>query len=73
MLKTHPRPTPDAYKHLERWSFAALGIKEIYLGQPLVTVMRDRWSDAAWLIGLFTALLAGLFTLPFNITNLKKD
>lgn len=60
-------------KHLERWSFAALGIKEIYYGQPLATVMRDRWSDAAWLMGLFTALLAGLFMLPFNIANLKKD
>lgn len=60
-------------KHLERWSFAALGIKEIYYGQPLVTVMRDRWSDAAWLIGLFTALLAALFMLPPNFANLKKD
>ncbi|MDW5317577.1 ABC transporter permease [Rhizobium sp. PL01] len=53
-------------KHLERWSFAALGIKEIYYGQPLVTVMRDRWSDAAWLVGQFIALLTGLFMLSLQ-------
>ena len=60
-------------KHFERWSFAALGIKETYTGQPLASVMKDRRTDAFWLIGLFGTFLTGLFLLPLKAVNLTKE
>jgi ABC-type transport system involved in multi-copper enzyme maturation permease subunit len=43
-------------KHFERWSFALLGIKEIYAGKPLFFVVQDRYRDLLWLIGPFAIL-----------------
>ena len=60
-------------KHLERFSFAVLGIKDIYNGQPLAVVVRDRASDVWWLIATFAALVVALFLRPLNITRLTKD
>lgn len=60
-------------KHFERWSFALLGIKETYVGQPVSMVMNDRRGDAFWLIGLFSSLMGALFFLPGNFSNLKKE
>ena len=62
-------------KHFERWSFAVLGIKEIYNGQPLLTVMqeRERRNDFLWLLGLFSALAIALFSIRLDITKLSKE
>ena len=60
-------------KHLERFSFAVLGIKDIYNGQPLADVVRDRMSDAWWLLATFAALVMALFLRPLNITRLTKE
>lgn len=60
-------------KHLERFSFAVLGIKDIYNGQPLATVVRDRASDIWWLIAAFAGLALLLFLRPLNITRLTKE
>ena len=60
-------------KHLERFSFAVLGIKDIYNGQPLAVVVRDRASDVWWLIATFAALVLALFLRPLDITRLTKD
>ena len=60
-------------KHFERWSFAVLGIKEVYNGQPLGEVMRDRLSDFLWLLGLFAALAISLFSIRLDISKLSKE
>lgn len=60
-------------KHLERFSFAVLGIKDIYNGQPLADVVRDRMPDAWWLFSTFAALVLALFLRPLNITRLTKE
>ncbi len=60
-------------KHLERFSFAVLGIKDIYNGQLLADVIRDRARDAWWLIATFAALVLALFLRPLNITRLTKE
>ena len=60
-------------KHLERFSFAVLGVKDIYNGQPLADVIRDRARDVWWLIATFAALVLALFLRPLNITRLTKE
>lgn len=60
-------------KHFERWSFAVLGIKDTYAGQPLASVVADRRVDALWLIVLFGTLTTGLLLLPLNAVNLTKE
>ena len=60
-------------KHLARFSFAVLGIKDIYNGQLLADVIRDRARDAWWLIATFVALVLALFLRPLNITRLTKE
>lgn len=60
-------------KHLERFSFAVLGIKDIYNNQPLADVIRDRASDVWWLLATFAALVFALFARPLNITRLTKE
>ena len=60
-------------KHLERFSFAVLGIKDIYNGQPLTDVIRDRASDVWWLLATFAGLVFTLFARALNITRLTKE
>jgi ABC-2 type transport system permease protein len=60
-------------KHFERLSFAVLGIKDIYAGQPLVSVIQDRLGDVLWLIGLFGSMLGALAIFPLKINNLKES
>jgi ABC-type transport system involved in multi-copper enzyme maturation permease subunit len=60
-------------KHFERWSFAALGVKETYAGKPLNFVFYDRYNDLLWLIGPFLTLLAALFLTPLNISKLNQN
>ena len=60
-------------KHFERFSFAVLGIKDIYNGQPLAEVIRDRVTDLWWLLAIFAALVLMLFLRPLNLTRLTKE
>ena len=60
-------------KHFERLSFAVLGIKDIYSGQPLGDVIRDRVADLWWLLATFAALALILFMRPLGIARLTKE
>ena len=60
-------------KHFERYSFAVLGIKDIYNGQSLAEVIRDRVSDIWWLLAVFAALATVLFARPLNLPRLNKE
>jgi ABC-type transport system involved in multi-copper enzyme maturation permease subunit len=60
-------------KHLERLSFALLGIKDIYNGQPLGLVMGDKGTELMWLTGYLAALLALLLTRRIDFNRLTKD
>lgn len=60
-------------KHFERLSFAILGIKDVYNGQPLVDVLRDRMVDVWWMAATFMALISFLLLRPLNFSRLTKD
>ena len=60
-------------KHFERLSFAILGIKDIYNGQPIAFVLRERLADIVWLISIFAALSLILFLRPLNFAQLSKE
>jgi ABC-type transport system involved in multi-copper enzyme maturation permease subunit len=60
-------------KHFERLSFAVLGIKETYTGLPLTDIIKDRFSDVLWLVGLFASAVAVLFLRPLNMTKLAGE
>ena len=60
-------------KHFERLSFAVLGIKEIYNGQPVAEVIRDRAADVWWLLAIFAALVLVLFARPLDLARLTKE
>jgi ABC-type transport system involved in multi-copper enzyme maturation permease subunit len=60
-------------KHFERLSFALLGIKEIYNGQPLGMVMSDKGTELIWLTGYLVALLALLLTRRIDFNRLTRD
>ena len=60
-------------KHFERLSFAVLGIKDIYNGQPLGDIIKDRMADVWWLLVTFAALAGLLFLRPLNLTRLTKE
>lgn len=60
-------------KHFERLSFAVLGIKDVYNGQPIADVVKDRMIDVWWLLATFAALVSLLFLRPLNVTRLVKE
>ena len=60
-------------KHFERFSFAILGIKDIFNGQPILDIMKDRMANIWSMLGIFAALLGLLFFRPLNITRLIKE
>ncbi|WP_068979430.1 ABC transporter permease [Aeromonas sp. EERV15] len=60
-------------KHFERFSFAVLGIKDIYAGQSLQAVLKERQNDVFWLFGLFASLLGVLTIFPLNVNKLKES
>ena len=60
-------------KHFERFSFAVLGIKDIYNGQPLIDVIKDRMIDVWWLLATIIALTSLLFLHPLNLARLTKE
>ncbi len=60
-------------KHLERLSFAILGIKDIYNGKPLDFILSERLVDVRWMIATLLALLGIIFIFPLNISKLTKE
>jgi ABC-type transport system involved in multi-copper enzyme maturation permease subunit len=60
-------------KHFERFSFAVLGIKDIFNGQPIATIVADRVANVWSLLGILAAMAALLFARPINLTRLTKE
>jgi ABC-type transport system involved in multi-copper enzyme maturation permease subunit len=60
-------------KHLERLSFAILGIKDTYNGKPLNFIFAERLVDVRWMLATLLALLGVLFVFPINISRLAKE
>jgi ABC-type transport system involved in multi-copper enzyme maturation permease subunit len=60
-------------KHFERLSFAVLGIKDTYAGQPPMVVIVERLNDVLWLLVLFCLPLAALAIFPLKINHLKES
>jgi len=60
-------------KHFERFSFALLGIKDIYAGQPITEIIKDRLVNLWAMLGIFTALIALLLLRPLNTMRLIKE
>lgn len=60
-------------KHLERFSFAILGIKDVFNGQPIADIIKDRSANIWSLLSIFTALACLLFLRPLNFAQLSKE
>lgn len=60
-------------KHFERLSFALLGIKDTYAGQPLMPILAEKTSDLIWLLGIALALCLLLFARRLDPNRLSKE
>ncbi len=60
-------------KHFERFAFAVFGIKDIYAGQPLLPILKEKLGDILWLLASAAALLVLLFSRRLDFTRLAKD
>lgn len=60
-------------KHLERTTFALLGIKEIYNGVPIRTILYERMRDPVALFLIFAAMAILLFGRRIDLTRLTKE
>lgn len=60
-------------KHFERLSFAVLGIKDIYNGQPTLSVMLDRRWDIVWLVAIVVVLALVLFRRRIDFAQLTRE
>ena len=60
-------------KHFERLSFAVLGIKDTYAGQPLMPILAEKTSDLIWLFGIALALCLLLFGRRLDPNRLSKE
>lgn len=60
-------------KHFERFSFAILGIKDIFNGQPVADIVKDRSANVWSLLFMLAALAGLLFLRPLNFTQLSKE
>jgi ABC-2 type transport system permease protein len=60
-------------KHFERFSFAVLGIKDTYTGQPLGPILAEKWGDALFIFLSFLGLSAIALILPLNPDRLTKE
>jgi ABC-type transport system involved in multi-copper enzyme maturation permease subunit len=60
-------------KHFERFSFAILGIKDIYNGLPITDIVKERMIDVWSLLAILAALASLLFLRPLNLTRLTKE
>lgn len=60
-------------KHFERFSFAILGIKDIYNGLPIAEVVKERIVDVWSLLAFLVALASLLFLRPLNLARITKE
>ena len=60
-------------KHVERITFALLGIKEIYNGVPIGTILSERMRDPVALFLIFAAMAALLFGFRIDFTRITKE
>lgn len=60
-------------KHFERLSFAVLGIKDTYAGQPLMPILAEKASDLVWLLAIALALSLLLFMRRLDPNRLSKE
>jgi ABC-type transport system involved in multi-copper enzyme maturation permease subunit len=60
-------------KHFERLSFALLGIKDIYVGQPVGAILLDRRWDMVWLAALVAVLALLLFRRRIDFAQLTRE
>ncbi|MFZ1727511.1 MAG: ABC transporter permease subunit [Albidovulum sp.] len=60
-------------KHLERFSFAVLGIKDTYTGKPLGPILTEKSGDALWLICTTLGLTGLMFSRRLKSDRLTKE
>lgn len=60
-------------KHFERLSFAVLGIKDTYAGQPLMPILAEKAEDLLWLLAIALALIILLFARRLDPNRLSKE
>lgn len=60
-------------KHFERLSFAVLGIKDTYAGQPLMPILAEKTSDMIWLFAIALAFALLLFARRLDPNRLSKE
>lgn len=59
--------------HLERTTFALLGIKEIFNGMPIKAILYERMRNPIALLIFFMAMAALLFSWPINFNRISKE
>ena len=59
--------------HLERTTFALLGIKEIFNGMPISAILYERMRNPIALLLFFLAMTALLFAWPINFNRINKE
>ena len=60
-------------KHFERFSFAVLGIKDSYAGNPLGPILVEKKGEIFWIIFSFLGLTILMFALPLKSNRLTKE
>ena len=60
-------------KHFEQLSFATLGIKATYAGQPLSFIMADKIHNIIWLIAAFFMMGGVVLALPLDPSRLSEE
>lgn len=60
-------------KHYERFTFALLGIKDVYNGKSLIYIFLDKIWEAVWLVGSVIVLIVGsLYAFSRSTVLLQK-
>ena len=60
-------------KHFERFSFAVLGIKDIYTGKPLGPILVEKSGDFFWIFFISLGLGGLMLARPINANRLTKE
>ena len=63
---------PSVTKHFERFTFAVLGIKATYAGQPLGPILIEKAGELIWIFLTAFGLGILLLALPINPDRLAK-